>query len=244
MRYAARVASVTQFADMLVGALPAFAVNKQDTPLDADAKLRVQASVDAVMEAIMKNLGVAVPMWDEGTSWASHAAELGPLTAEAAARAASKGKSGDAGKRAAGSAASARITGPGKSSVSRAAPSRATAAGRTAGSTLAVPLRPERASPATSARLISPVSGALDTAASAAASIGGGAASATHKHCVSAVGGASRPSQALSLASSAGIVRALRDEYASMGPGARDGTPAGQAGPPPGNQARADCQCK
>jgi NAD-dependent SIR2 family protein deacetylase len=50
-------------------------VNKQDTPLDSLAALRVQASVDDVMAAVMRNLGIAVAPWDEGAFWASHAEE-------------------------------------------------------------------------------------------------------------------------------------------------------------------------
>ncbi len=60
-------------------------VNMQDTPLDGKATVRVQASVDDVMAAIMRNLGLVVAPWDEGAFWKTHADSTTGLTTEAEA---------------------------------------------------------------------------------------------------------------------------------------------------------------
>lgn len=99
-------------------------VNKQETPLDSISAVKVHASVDDVMVAVMTNLGIAIPPWDEGACWAAHAGDLGALTDEARAKVASQtapaktgAKSGVAGAKAVVTAAAIASKGKGQDSI-------------------------------------------------------------------------------------------------------------------------------
>jgi len=103
----------------------AMPVNKQETPLDSISAVKVHASVDDVMVAVMTNLGIAIPPWDEGACWAAHAGDLGALTDEARAKVAASqtapaktgAKSGVAGARTVGTAAAISSKGKGQDSI-------------------------------------------------------------------------------------------------------------------------------